>query len=162
MPMSDLIPWGRSRIAPALRRDEEASPFLALQREMNRVFDEFFRNFDIPPMPRLGWAGGWPQVDVSENDEEVKIVAELPGLTEKDIAVTLNNGVLTLRGEKKLESNGALYSERWYGQFQRSLELGPEVDPDRVTATFRNGVLTITAAKRPEAQREVKRIPING
>lgn len=162
MPMSDLIPWGRSRTAPAPRRNEETSPFLALQREMNRVFDEFFRGFDLPPMPRLGWAAGWPQVEVSETDKEVRITAELPGLEEKDVEVTLNDGVLTLKGEKKLESDGALYSERWHGQFQRSLELGPDVDPDKVTATFRNGVLTITAAKRPEAQREVKRIPING
>jgi HSP20 family protein len=55
-----------------------------------------------------------------------------------------------------------VYSERWHGQFQRSLQLGPDVDPDKVAASFRNGVLTVTVAKRPEAQRQVKRVPING
>jgi HSP20 family protein len=68
---------------------------------------------------------------------------------------------LTLKGEKKSETNGSTYSERWHGQFARSLQLGPDVDPDRVTAAFKNGVLTITAAKRPEAERRVKRIAIN-
>ena len=163
MAMSDLIPWGRNRNAPAApRRNEEASPFLALQREMNRVFDDFFRGFDVPLPARLGWAaGGWPHVEVSETDGEVKVVAELPGLEEKDIEVTLQEGVLTLRGEKQAKSEGAVYSERWHGRFQRSIQLGPDVDPDKVTASFRNGVLTITVAKRPEAQRQVKRIPIN-
>jgi len=162
MTVSDLIPWGRNRNAPAPRRNDEASPLLALQREMNRVFDSFFRGLDLAGPAPLGWAAGWPHVDVGETDKEVKVVAELPGLEERDIEVTLQDGVLTLRGEKKSESDSALYSERWHGQFQRSLQLGPDVDPDKVAASFRNGVLTITVAKRPEAQRQVKRIPISG
>jgi HSP20 family protein len=81
-------------------------------------------------------------------------------LEEKDIEVTLHNGFLTLRGEKKSESQDAVYSERWHGRFERSMQLGPDVDPDRVNAAFKNGVLTITVPKRPEAQRQVKRIPI--
>lgn len=70
--------------------------------------------------------------------------------------------MLTLRGEKKAESDGAVYSERSHGQFQRAVRLGPDVDPDKVSASFRNGVLTITVPKRPEAQRQVRRITING
>lgn len=162
MMMSDLIPWGRNRNAPAPRHADEANPFLALQREMNRAFDSVFRGFDSAGPAQLGWANGWPQVDVSETDKEIKVVAELPGLEEKDIEVTLQEGKLTLKGEKKAESKEAAYSERWYGQFQRSLQLGPDLDPDKVEASFRNGVLTVTVAKRPEAQRPVKRIPING
>jgi len=115
MPMSDLIPWGRNRNAPAPRGNDEASPFLALQREMNRAFDSFFRGFDLAGPAQMGWAAAWPHVDVSETDQEVKVVAELPGLEEKDIEVTLHDGVLT-----------------------------------------------VTVAKRPEAQRQVKRIPITG
>jgi HSP20 family molecular chaperone IbpA len=91
---------------------------------------------------------------------EVKITADLPGLEEKDIELALQDGVLTLKGEKKSESEGALYSERWHGQFQRSVQLGPEVDPDNVKAAFKNGVLTVALAKKPEAQTRVKRIPI--
>ena len=101
-------------------------------------------------------------MEVSETEQEVKVVAELPGLEEKDLEVTLHDGVLTLGGEKKGEGSGAVYSERWHGRFQRSLQLGPDVDPDKVAASFRNGVLTVTVARRPEAQRQVKRIPIGG
>jgi len=164
MMMSDLIPWGRNRTAPAPRGNDETNPFLALQREMNRVFDSFFRGSGVaaPALAPLGWTAAWPHVEVSETEQEVKVVAELPGLEEKDLEVTLHDGVLTLKGEKKAESSGAVYSERWHGRFQRSLQLGPDVDPNTVAASFRNGVLTITVSKRPEAQRQVKRIPISG
>ncbi|HZS82116.1 MAG TPA: Hsp20/alpha crystallin family protein [Stellaceae bacterium] len=162
MDVKSLIPWGRNRNAPALRYAEEASPFLALHREMNRLFDDFFRGWDLPVPSRFGWSAGWPSVEVSETEKEFKVVAELPGLEEKDVDVTLHDGVLTLKGEKKSESNGSVYSERWQGSFQRSIQLGPEVDPDKVAASFKNGVLTVTLAKRPEAQSQVKRIPIKG
>lgn len=162
MDVKSLIPWGRNRTAPALRYGEETSPFLALHREMNRLFDDFFRGFD-PPLPsRFGGLAGWPSVEVSETDKEVKVVAELPGLEEKDIDVTLHDGMLTLKGEKKLESDGSIYSERWHGSFQRSVQLGPDVDPEKVTASFKNGVLTVALAKRPEAQSQVRRILIKG
>jgi len=88
-------------------------------------------------------------------------VAELPGMEQNDIDLSLHDGMLTLKGEKKSESNGAHYSERWHGKFHRSLQVGPDLDPERVEASFRNGVLTVTLAKRPEAQRQVKRIPIS-
>jgi HSP20 family protein len=161
MTISDLIPWGRNRM-PAPRHADEGNSFLALQREMNRAFDSVFRDFGLAWPTQQGWTIGWPQVDVSETDKEVKVVAELPGLEEKDIEITLHDGRLTLKGEKKAESEGTAYSERWHGQFQRSLQLGPDVDPEKVEASFRNGVLTITVAKQPEAQRPAKRIPITG
>src|SRR5947209_14290301 len=157
--MRDLIPWGRNRNLPAPTTGDNANPFLALHREMNRIFDDFARGFDLP-MLSGGWSGGWPHVEVSETEDNVKVVAEIPGLEQKDIEVTLHNGILTLRGEKKSENQGAVYSERWHGRFERSMQLGPDVDPDRVNAAFKNGVLTITVPKRPEAQRQVKRIPI--
>jgi HSP20 family protein len=160
MSMRDLIPWGRNQNVSTSRSTENVNPFLALHREMNRMFDDFSRSFDLPTMFSQGWSGGWPHVEVAEIDDNVKVVAELPGLEEKDIEVTLHNGMLTLKGEKKSESQGSVYSERWHGQFERSLQLGPDVDPEKVNAAFRNGVLTITVPKRPEAQRQVKRIPI--
>ena len=160
MDVKSLIPWGRNRATPAPSYGDETSPLLAFHREMNRLFDDFFRGFDLPTPSRLGWSGSWPNVEVSETDKEVTVVAELPGLEQKDVEVTLSDGVLTLKGEKRQESNGSLYSERWHGSFQRSLQLGPEIDPEKVTASFKNGVLTIALAKRPEAQSQVKRIPI--
>jgi HSP20 family protein len=161
MTMRDLIPWGRNRNLPAARETRQAGPFGAVHREMNRLFDDFFDGFNWRSgMPSL-WSLGWPQVEVSDGDNEVRIVAELPGLEEKDVELTLQDGTLTIRGEKKAESNGAAYSERWHGRFSRSLELGTDIDPDKVKAEFKNGVLTVTAAKLPEAQRRVKRIPVN-
>jgi HSP20 family protein len=129
---------------------------------MNRMFEDFARSFELETPARFGISGSWPHVDVEDAEKEVKVVAELPGMDQKDIDVSLTDGVLTIKGEKKAETNGALYRERWHGQFQRSLPLGPDVDPDQVTAEMRNGILTVTAKKRPEAQRQVKRIPVGG
>jgi HSP20 family protein len=159
MALTDLIPWNRNRDMPAPR---QADPFVSLRREMDRVFDDFFRGFDLPMTRNGGWSvGTWPHVEVSENDSEVKLVAELPGMEEKDIELNFHDGMLTLNGEKKHETKDAVYSERWHGHFQRSFQLGPDVDPEKIKAEFKNGVLTITAGKRPEAQRQVKRIPLN-
>ena len=160
MNMRSIIPWGRESTLPSTRSADEPSPFLTLHRQMNRLFDDFFRDFDTPAL-RNGWTASWPHVEISEGDKEVKVIAELPGLDEKDIDITLRDGVLTLKGEKKHEANGSVYSERWHGQFARSIELDAEVDPDKVKATFDKGVLTIALEKRPEAQRSVKRISIN-
>jgi HSP20 family protein len=161
MAFSDLVPWNRNQSVSNTRSGESGGdPFIALHREMNRVFDGFFRDFNIGmPARGAGW-GAWPNVEVSDAGSEMKVVAELPGLEQNDVELSLDDGVLTIKGEKKSETNGALYSERWHGQFQRSLQLGPDVDPDKVNATFKNGVLTITLAKRPETQRQVKRIQI--
>jgi HSP20 family protein len=160
MNMRSIIPWGRETAVPTTTREiEEPSPFLSLHRQVNRLFDDFFRDFDTP-LAR-GWSSNWPSVEVSDGDKQVKVVAELPGLDENDIAITLREGVLTLKGEKKQESNSATYSERWHGQFVRSLQLGPDVDPDKVKASFDKGVLTVTLEKRPEAQSQIKRIAIN-
>jgi HSP20 family protein len=160
MTLTDLIPWGRNRPLAGAPFGEEGDPFSTLQRDMNRILDDFTRGFGVTPPAHFGRSGTWPHVEVHETDKEVKVVAELPGVEQKDVEVSLHDGVLTLKGEKKSESNGAVYSERWHGQFQRSLQVGPDVDPEQVSATFRNGVLTVTLAKRPEAQSQVKRIPI--
>ena len=162
MAFSDLVPWNRNRNVNTPRFGESGNdPFVTMQREMNRLLDDFTRGFGVPPLTHGGWNGAWPHVEVSETDKEVKVVADLPGLEQKDIELSLHGGVLTLKGEKKSETDGALYSERWHGQFQRSLQLGPDVDPDKINASVKNGVLTLTAAKRPEAQSQVKRIPIS-
>jgi HSP20 family protein len=160
MALTDLVPWGRNR-GLTTQRFGEGDPFLALHREMNRMFDDFARGLGMGLPSRFGWSGTWPNVEVSETDKEVKVVAELPGLEQKDVELSLNDGVLTIKGEKKGESESPVYSERWQGQFQRSLQVGPDVDPEKVNALFKNGVLTVTLPKRPEAQSQVKRIPIS-
>jgi len=165
MGMRDLIPWNRGRDLTA-RRSEEVNPFLTLHREMNRLFDDVFRGFDLTPFGsgRLLDRGlDWPNVEVSETDKEVKVTAELPGLDEKDVQVELASGVLAIKGEKKTETEDKdrLFSERTYGHFERRIPID-DVDQDKVSAAFKNGVLTVTMAKAPQAQSKVKRIAING
>lgn len=161
--MRDLIPWGRSR-APT-RREEAgyASPFLDLRREMERVFDDAFRGFGV-----LGdWRGangfGWPHVEVTDRDKEIRVTAELPGLEEKDVEINLDDGALVLRGEKRTEheDEARRYSERLYGRFERRIALPAEVDEERAKATFKNGVLTVTLPKTEQAQERVRRIAIS-
>jgi HSP20 family protein len=105
-----------------------------------------------------------PHVDVTENDQEIKVVAELPGLTEKDVEVSLANDMLTISGEKKAEKEdkGENYYrlERSYGSFQRTIPLPTEVEADKVDATFKNGVLQITLPKLYPGEGVKKKISI--
>jgi HSP20 family protein len=165
MAIRDLIPWNRGR-EMTVHRGEELTPFLTLHREMNRLFDDVFRGFDLAPFATdrfLNRGMGWPNIEVSETDSEFKVAAELPGLEEKDVQVELANGVLAIKGEKKTETEDKdrRFSERYYGRFERRIPVD-EVDEDKVSATFRNGVLTVTMPKAPQAQSKVKHIAIHG
>lgn len=165
MSVRDLIPWGRNE-TPTLYRDDERDPFLSLHREVNRVFDDVFRGFDmrLPTFGRSPSAAGWPSVEVSDGEKEIRITAEIPGMDEKDVEVLLDDGVLTLRGEKRSETEDKdrQFSERFYGRFERRIPLGSELEEDKVNAAFKNGVLTVTLPKTQRAQSKAKRIAING
>jgi HSP20 family protein len=128
---------------------------------MNRLFDDMFRGFDDPRL--AGSRGTWPSMDVEETDKEYRVTAELPGLEERDVEVVLQDGVLTVRGEKKWENEARdrTYSERVYGRFERQIALDRDVDENAVSATFKNGVLTVTVPKSAQATERQKRIPIN-
>ena len=142
-------------------------PFLSLHRDMNRLFDDVLRgSFGVPV--RSGEQGGgmmMPHMDVSEIENEVRICAELPGVSEKDVDVSLSDDVLTIRGEKKFErkddKENYHFVERSYGTFQRSLRLPYAADPDQVQASFENGVLTVTLPKGKEQERS-RRIQVIG
>lgn len=146
-----------------------AVPFEALHRAMDRLFDDFTAGWGVSPArffePR-GWSDLTPRVDVSETEKEVVVKADLPGMDEKDIGVELTGDTLTLKGEKKSESEekGKHFyrMERSTGTFQRTLALPAEVDPAKVEATFKKGVLTVTLAKTTEAQEKVKKIEVKG
>src|SRR5262245_52662990 len=102
MTIRDMIPWNRGG-NPSTRRGEETNPFMALHREVNRLFDDAFRGFDMAPFGQNGFGRGmsWPHIELSDTDKEVKVKAELPGLDEQDVQVELTNGVLVIKGEKK-------------------------------------------------------------
>lgn len=168
MNMRDLIPWARNEQAPSRFREEGGGdPFMTLQREMNRLFDDVLRGFEMAPFGGLTRTGGggwsWPSIEVTETDNEVRVSAELPGMDEKDIEVMMDNGVLTVRGEKKseVEDKARSFTERSYGRFERRIPLPWEVEEDKIQASFRNGVLAIALPKSPKAAEQVKRIPIN-
>jgi len=128
---------------------------------MNRLFDDMFRGFDDSRL--WGGRGGWPSIDVEETDKEYRVTAELAGLEERDVEVLLQDGLLTVRGEKKIETEARnrTYSERYYGRFERQITLDRDVDDSAVTATFKNGVLTVRVPKSAQAVERAKRIPIN-
>src|SRR3981189_37163 len=162
MNMRNLIPWGRkSGQVPMFYQDEQPSPFLPVPREMNRLVDETIRSFDMPSM--FGRTASWPSVEISETDKEYRVSADLPGLEEKGVDVLFSDGVLTIRGEKKseVEDKERHFSERFYGSFERQIPLGDVIEEDKVEASFKNGVLTVTLPKTAKAQAKVKRIAIN-
>ncbi len=162
MNVRDLVPWARidRERGPATRSDS-ISPVVNLHREMNRLFDDVFRGFDDSRL--WGVRSAWPSVDVEETEKEYRVTAELPGLEERDVEVLLQDGLLTVRGEKKLETEARnrSYSERFYGRFERQITLDRDVDDSAVKATFKNGVLTVTVPKDARASERSKRITIN-
>ncbi|MET3840572.1 Hsp20/alpha crystallin family protein [Bradyrhizobium sp. OAE829] len=159
MALRDLIPRNNGSRDLSVPRNDP-NPFLAFHREMNRLFDDAFRSFDITPFSSR--AMGWPSVEVNETDKAVTVLAELPGLREKDVTVELRDGLLTISGEKKSETEDKerRFSERFYGRFERSIPID-DVDQDKVAASFKDGVLTVTLAKLPAEQQKVRRIAIN-
>ncbi|MET0529195.1 MAG: Hsp20/alpha crystallin family protein [Microvirga sp.] len=164
MNMRDLIPWGRNQQTVPHRFREESDPFMTLHREMNRLFDDVFRGFDMPSFGSMSRTGvGWPHMEVVDNDKDVCISAELPGMEDKDVEVLMQDGVLTIRGEKKseIEDKERAFSERAYGRFERRIPLAWEVEEDKIEASFKNGVLIITMPKAPQAAAQAKRIAIN-
>jgi HSP20 family protein len=149
-------------------------PFADLRQQIDRVFEGFFGNFLTPfgrpyvdqTAPFFGASLQSPNVEVKELADSYEISAELPGIDEKDIELTLRDGMLTLKGEKKSEKKEEkenLYvSERSYGSFMRSLQLPENVDAQRVSAQFDKGVLTVRLPKSAEKPSNAKKIDIKG
>jgi len=145
----------------------------AFRNEMDHLFDRagvglpgFRRFFEIEPLTRFETSFGIaaPPVDVTEDDKSYKITAELPGLSEKEVKITLSGDILTLKGEKREEreekDKSRYLSERFYGAFQRSFELPDGVDRDKIAAHFSKGVLTLILPKSAEGQQQQKTIEV--
>jgi HSP20 family protein len=137
--------------------------FSAMRDEMDRVFERF-EHGGWPTVVRRAGAITVPELDVRENTNSIVVEAELPGVDEKDVAVTLANRMLTIKGEKKheKEEKGENYylAERSFGSFERSIRLPDTVDDNKVEAKFDKGVLRVTAAKKPEAVKAERKIEI--
>lgn len=154
--LRNLVPW-RNR---GLNR----TPGYTLDKTVDSMFDDFFNDFERFAMQPFGQTGFNPTLDVSESDHAITVTAELPGLTENDVEISLTHDVLTIKGEKKHEheDKGDNYHriERSYGSFQRRVALPAEVESDKVEARFKNGVLTIALPKSAKAQAETKKITV--
>ncbi|PYL08281.1 MAG: hypothetical protein DME33_07725 [Verrucomicrobia bacterium] len=156
-------------IVPSRRNDERSlarradDPFNYLRNQINRVFDDFWGESWLEPHREMA-AGFWPQVDVTETEKEIKVSAEIPGVEPKDLDVSVEDGMLTIKGEKKYEreekEKGQYRMERSYGSFERAIELPAEVDESKAKAEFKKGVLRLTLPKRPGAPSRRKKIPV--
>ncbi len=155
MARHSLIPVGSGFIS--------GDPFMSLQRSMNRLFDDMFRSG--APLTGQGEEGGMilPQMNVSETENEVRITAELPGVSEKDVDITLDDDMLTIRGEKRMEKKedkeNYHFVERSFGQFRRTLRVPHSIDADQVQASVENGVLTVILPKH-QGQEKMRHIQV--
>ena len=128
---------------------------LNMQREINRMFDNFFRGGIQDD--GTTFASAWtPAVDIAEQDNQYTVKVELPGVSKDDVRITMQDNILTIRGEKKAEKEtnetGYYRTERSYGSFQRSFTLPTHVKSDKIEALHKDGVLTITLPKAEEAK----------
>ena len=150
------------RITPTAAVD----PFSSMRGEIDRIFDSFLgRRFgDTPSLFQGRMFDVTPSIDVTENEATIRIDAELPGMKEEDVDVSLRDGVLTIQGEKKTErdetKDDVHVTERSFGRFQRSFRVPDTIDQDAIEAKMEDGVLHITLPKRPEAVQPEKKIPI--
>ncbi len=154
-----LIPWKKRGALPVRWRSED--PFDVLHREINELFDGYYRGFGGLGRRMAGSTG----FELSETDDEVRVKVELPGMDEKDIAVELEEDMLVIRGERKeeKETNKRNYhvSEMSYGGYHRSIPLPAKVDREQARARFKRGVLTLTLPKTESAGIQQKRIPVS-
>jgi HSP20 family protein len=165
------VPVARQTMEPSFTRPWH--PFEGLRQEIDRLFSDFGLGFQWPfgrslfaaePQFRreLMWST-MPAVDVVESEKSYEIAADLPGMDEKNIEVKVAEGVLTIKGEKqeeKEEKKDYYLQERSFGSFQRRFDLPESVDSDKIEASFKKGVLTVTLPKKPEAQKPTKKIEV--
>jgi HSP20 family protein len=184
MELKKLVPWnwfkkedeyhGQSTL-PVHRQgyNHFTGPIHQFHREIDRIFDDFFRGFG-PPMMGFGrelpmlaqpqWLK--PTVDIAASEREYTISVEIPGVEDKDFSLDLSDGTLRIRGEKKLETEEKekdyYRMERSFGSFQRVVSLPEDVDQDGIDARYANGVLTIKLPRKPKPKTESKKITIKG
>lgn len=149
---------------PVKGRTAHETPLGWLRTEIDRLFDDFGRPARSIFNFGLGGFAPVPALEMAEKDKEYRLTAELPGMKEDDVEISVADGTLTISGEKREEEErkdeGFLLSERRYGAFERRIALPADIDPDAVTAEFRKGVLTITLPKAPNAADRTRKIAI--
>jgi HSP20 family protein len=168
----------KTETAPAKQPAKAADwqPFDVLRNQVDRLFHDFQTGFlkapFFSPLPDIEafWRRNLdfnvtPAMDIVEKDKAFEVTAELPGLDAKNIDVQLANGMLTIKGQKQEEkeekTKDRYVSERRYGSFRRTLQMPDSVDAEKIEASYKSGVLTVTLPKSPEAQKKEKAIPVS-
>jgi HSP20 family protein len=149
------------------RRGEYVNPLVMLQRDMDRLFSDVLRTIGTGDVEQgVSELVTAPRVEIQEKDDKILISAEIPGVNESDIDVSVEDDMLVLSGEKKREHEedrgGYHVAERIYGRFRRAIQLPFAPDPERVDARFQNGVLTLTIPKEAQQRERTKRIAVKG
>jgi HSP20 family protein len=161
MTLRDLIPWKRNKEMNLEKG--QSHPLQQLHWGIDRLFDDFMDNWDWPAMTEEGVLS--PRTDVSETDKEITVTAEMPGLDETNIDVSLERGSLVIRGQKesKTEDKEKSYYhvERAYSSFYRAIPLPCEIEDKKIKATYKKGLLTVHLPKAPDANRPRKQIEIH-
>jgi HSP20 family protein len=178
MTLKEMVPW---RWGGLRRWDDEDRPFESFLREMDslhkdmdRLFEDFWRgsgrhsvmSTPMSSMMAAPWAQGevTPRIDETEDEKGFHIQVELPGMDKDDVDITMANGLLTIRGEKKRdeEEKGKDFfrRERSFGAFRRSLPIPADVDESKIDASFKKGVLYIELPKTEEARKKITHIDI--
>lgn len=169
MAFKDLLPSRRARNDVA---DPMRDPLYSFRSQMDRLFDDFFSDFGpsrfLTPATRSFLGGGsWPSIEVNETEDEYQVTAEIPGMEEKDVNLSLKDNVLAISGEKRVDNQNQQddksrrVSEHFYGRFERVIPFDAEIDADKVAAKFKAGVLTVILPKNPKAQDKARRIQIS-
>lgn len=140
---------------------KQDNPFVTWQKEMNKLFDKFSRDLDVSQFSDEGFE---PRVELKDANNQYILKAEVPGIAEKDIRLTMNNNCLIIEGEreseKETETKGVYRSEFHYGSFYRAIPFEDEVDEENVKATYKNGILTVQLRKKGNHKHHEKSIPI--
>ena len=170
MAFGEMMPWKWGSLRHSGRDERGLESFrgdiASLHSDMDRLFESLWNEGFGPSMLSAGWPRTEivPQLDVTEDDTAFSVKADLPGMDEKNVDVTLSDRVLTIRGkkeeDKETKDKDYYRRERAYGSFRRSIEIPASVDASGIDASFRKGVLTIKLPKTREAQEQTKHIDI--
>lgn len=162
--MFKLNPWDHPRNVSIKK---EGNSLSSLQNEVNRIFDNFSNSFQSSWHLPSAWTGDQkisPLMDIVENDRSFKVEAELPGMDQDDVEVTVNDSYLTIKGEKRdskeEKDDNYIRRERYYGSYLRTIALPETANTEKVKATFKKGVLWVEIPKKEEAVKPSRKIEI--
>jgi len=163
--MNNLINWRKSI---PISIQQQSNPFFNIQSALNRAIDDFYSGFDMPKisLERFENLRLNPSIDIVDDKDNFKVEAEMPGMGEDNVKVSINNATLSIKGEKKTskkdEGKNYLMREISYGSYERHITLPESVDITKAKASFKKGMLWVTIPKKAEAAKQARDIKVEG